>query len=209
MCQKLSDTPFLVLIYSDMDFNELKRLLEEDRSVRRYDNSREVTSETLEMLVNLTRYCASGRNAQPLRYRLVWKREECDAIFPALAWAGYYKDWDGPAPSEQPRAYLIQCLDTELGNDCLCDDGLQLQAITLGATTLGLRGCIIKAFNAAKVAEALGIDGRYKPRYVLALGYPAEKTRLVDMKGDGDFKYYRDEDDTQCVPKRGLDELII
>ncbi len=192
-----------------MELEQFKKLLERDRSVRRYDETRLISRETLVSLVELTRFCASGRNAQPLRYRLVTEPDERAGVFEHLAWAGYYKDWAGPATGERPTAYLIQCRDTTLGEGLLCDDGLQLQAITLGATTLGISCCIIKAFNSKGVADALGIDPRYKPHYVLALGYAAEKVKLVEMKPDGDFKYYRDEDDTQCVPKRPLDQLII
>ncbi len=190
-------------------FQILKELLEADRTVRRFDASRPVAHETLRELVGLTRFCASGRNAQPLRYRLVTDPDECARLFPALAWAGYYKEWPGPDEHERPTAYMVQCLDTELGKDCLCDDGLQLQAITLGATAKGLAGCIIKSFNKVTVVNALNIPERYTPRYVLALGYAAEKVKLVDMGPDGDFKYYRDSEWTQCVPKRALSELII
>lgn len=189
-------------------FQAFRELLRRDRSIRRFDHSMPIPEKTLRQLVELTRYCASGRNAQPLRYRLVCSEEECAAIFPALAWAGYYRDWMGPEPEQRPVAYLVQCLDTKYGENCLCDDGLQLQAITLGAQTLGIGGCIIKAFNADMVAEALGIDTRYKPRYVLALGYPDEAVEIVEMTDPDKFEYYRDAADRQCVPKRSLDELI-
>lgn len=190
-------------------FDILEGLLEANRSVRRFDSSRRIPTETLTRLVGLTRLCASGRNLQPLRYRIVSTPDECAALFPALAWAGYYKDWDGPEEGERPVAYLVQCLDTELAPDCLCDDGLQLEAMTLGATALGLSGCIIKAFNRLKVSEALGISARHVPRYVLALGHAAETVRLVPLPSDGDIRYYRDPHSTQCVPKRPLSGLLI
>ena len=187
----------------------VKELLERDRSVRRFDASRGIGADMLKNLVGLTCLCASGRNLQPLRYRIVSSADECARLFPSLAWAGYYKDWAGPAEGERPTAYLVQCIDTELAADCLCDDGLHLQAITLGATALGLSGCIIKAFNKAKLVEAIGLSERYKPLYVLALGYAAEEVKLVDIGEDGDYKYYRDADDAQCVPKRPLSEILI
>ncbi|MCI8999203.1 MAG: nitroreductase family protein [Muribaculaceae bacterium] len=192
-------------------FQELKDLLKSNRSYRRFDNSRPIPAEELRELVELTRFCSSGRNLQPLRYRIVTDREECAALYPALKWAGYFSDWDGPDPAQRPVAYLVQCIDTALANDCLCDDGLQLEAITLGAATKGIHGCIIKAFNSAKVTEALEIAERYKPRYVLALGYPAEKVEIVDTDGstEADIKYYRDQNDTHIVPKRPLSEIII
>lgn len=191
------------------DFELLKDLLIKNRSIRRFDSSKIISESTLRSLVELTRFCASGRNLQPLRYRLVTNPIECAALFPALAWAGYYKDWDGPEENERPVAYLVQCIDTELAQDCLCDDGLQLEAITLGATALGISGCIIKAFNVSALIESLAIPPRFKPRYVLALGYPSEKAEIVNLKPDGDIKYYRNESDTQCVPKRSIDTLLI
>lgn len=190
------------------NFNLFRELLLSNRSIRRFDNSRPIPRAELERLVELTRYCASGRNLQPLRYRIVCTADECAALFPALAWAGYYKDWDGPAPAERPVAYLVQCLDTSLTDNPLCDEGLQLEAVTLGASAMGIHGCIIKAFNAATVKAVLHLPDSMKPCYVLALGYPAETARIVDMT-DGDYRYFRNDADEQCVPKRPLSELLI
>lgn len=189
-------------------FEILRELLLSNRSIRRFDNSRKISHSELMEMVSLTRYCASGRNLQPLRYRIVDSEDECAALFPALAWAGYYKDWDGPVPEERPVAYLVQCLDTDLTETPMCDEGLQLEAITLGASAKGIHGCIIKAFNMEKVKEVLSLPQNMKPCYVLALGYPAEIAQIVDIK-EGDYKYYRNEADEQCVPKRPLSELVI
>ena len=191
-------------------FETLSDLLLHNRSYRRFDASKEISEETLRNLVNLTRYCASGRNAQPLKYRIVTSKEECDAIFPTLWWAGYLEDWDGPIPEERPTAYIIQCLDSRHGQNCLCCDGIQLEAITLGATALGLGGCIIKSFKAQKLSESLNLPKGMIPRYVLALGHPVEEVQIVDMNGlpDADFKYYRDINGKHYVPKRPLEELI-
>lgn len=194
-----------------MDFESLRQLMMSDRTVRRFQEDRKVSVETLEKLVELTRYCPSGRNAQPLRYFVIISEEIREKVYPLLKWAGYFQDWDGPEKGERPAAYLIQCLDTHYGKDCLCDDGLQLEAITLGMRTLGLGGCIIKAFNAPKLAEILSLDDRYTPRYVLALGYPAEEVKIEDMSldDDADFKYFRTPDGVHHVPKRPLEQLII
>lgn len=193
------------------DFENLRMLMKSNRTVRRFQEEKEVAPETLEKLVELTRYCPSGRNAQPLRYIIATAKDIRGKIFPLLKWAGYFKEWDGPEPGERPSAYLIQCLDTNFGQTCLCDDGLQLEAITLGMRTLGLGGCIIKAFDKVSLADALDIPKRYSPRYVLAIGYPAEEVRIEDMSGheDADFKYYRTSDGIHHVPKRLLQELII
>ncbi|MDE5629804.1 MAG: nitroreductase family protein [Muribaculaceae bacterium] len=195
----------------NITLESLCELLKSNRSYRRFNESKAITDSTLQQLVGLTRYCASARNLQPLRYRIVSSQKERDAIFPALKWAGYLSDWEGPAPSERPSAYLIQCLDVSLTTNCLCDDGLQLEAITLGASALGIHGCIIKAFNVPEIIAALHLPEQYKPLYVLALGYPAEKVVVTDTDGshDADIRYYRTADSTHIVPKRPVSELII
>lgn len=194
-----------------MDFESLRRLMKSDRSVRRFQESEEVSRETLERVVELVRYCPSGRNVQSLRYVIVTDETVKSSIFPLLKWAGYFRDWEGPGAGERPAAYLVQCLDTLYGDNCLCDDGLQLEALTLGLRSLGLAGCIIKSFDHIRLKELLGLDERFSPRYVVALGYPAEEVVIEDMSGDedADFKYFRTADGVHHVPKRRLEELII
>ena len=194
-----------------MTLTDLKDALKKNRTYRRFDSTIIVDEDTLTQLVELTRFCASGRNAQPLKYRMVTNANEREAVFNTLAWAGYYKDWDGPSEGERPTAYLVQCLDTQYGDNCLCDDGLHLEAITLGATTLGLGCCIIKAFKAKELSQSLALPQSLVPRYVVAIGKPAETIILEDMDGtpDASFKYYRDEKEQHHVPKRPLEELII
>ena len=50
-----------------------------------------------------------------LKYRLVDSPEECDRLFPCLAWAGALKDWNGPEKGEQPSAYIVILCDLALG----------------------------------------------------------------------------------------------
>ena len=188
--------------------NLIRQLLEKDRSIRRFDESRPVSPGQLLQLIDLTRYCASGRNLQPLKYRLVATPEECSRVFPLLAWAAYLSEWPGPEVGERPTAYLVQSLDTRLTQSCLCDDGLQLQAITLGATALGLGGCIIKSFNLTALRQTLALPDWATPLYVLALGYPKETVRLTGVE-NGNIKYSRNPEGVHFVPKRQLEDLII
>lgn len=196
---------------SSITFPDLRQLLMKNRTVRRFQGDKEIEVNTIRQLIELVRYTASGRNAQPLKYQIITESGEREAVYPLLAWAGYFKEWPGPDISERPTAFIVQCLDTRYGENCLCDDGLQLEAITLGACTRNLGCCIIKAFNAPKLAEVLHLPEHLKPRYVVALGYPAENVVIEDMNGDADadFKYYRTADGIHHVPKRTIDELII
>ena len=150
----------------------LKELLLKNRSYRRFVQDVRITREELTEWVGLTRYCASGRNAQALKYKVVADAGLCDKVFPNLAWAGYLKDWDGPEEGERPAAYLIQLLDTSIVENCLCDDGIQAQTILLGAVEKGYGGCIIKAFKNESLREVLQLPEHLKIMYVIALGKP-------------------------------------
>ena len=188
-----------------------KELLKSDRSYRRFNENHPVDREMLLRLVELTRYCASGRNLQPMKYYIVNDLETCDKIFPLLKWAVYLTDWDGPEKGERPTAYLIQCLDMSLTKNYLCDDGIQLQAITLGAVAEGLGCCIIKSFNTVKLKDVLNLADNLEPLYVIAIGKPIEKIVIEDMDSmdKRDIRYYRTADGIHRVPKRALEELII
>lgn len=190
-------------------FNSIRELLKADRSVRRFQADKPIPHSTLLDLIDLTRFCASSQNMQPLRYVIVDDAPTKDILFPLLRWARHLKDWDGPTPEERPSAYLVQLTDTTIAPSLLCDCGLQLQAITLGATSLGINGCIIRNFNPAEVHQALKLDSRYKVEYVLALGYASEKIKMTSLAENEDSGYYRLPDGTHVVPKRTLDQLII
>ena len=49
---------------------DLKNLVKNNRSYRRFDEKFTITRETLVELIGLARFAASGRNAQPLKYFL-------------------------------------------------------------------------------------------------------------------------------------------
>lgn len=191
-----------------MEFNELRELLAQNRSYRRFDESKRIDKSELEEIVGLARLCASGRNLQPLKYKLVVDEQECEKVFENLAWAGYLTDWAGPEKGERPVAYIVQCLDLDLTNNPMCDEGLQLESLTLGAVAKGYGTCIIKSFNIPEITKILNLNPNLAPTYVIALGVPVEKVQIEDMK-NGDIKYWRDTEMVHHVPKRGLNELIV
>ncbi|MDR2130524.1 MAG: nitroreductase family protein [Odoribacteraceae bacterium] len=193
-----------------MDKNQvmLKELLLKNRSYRRFYQAERVPAAMLREWVGLACLCPSGRNAQPLKYRPVTSEEMCEKVFVALSWAGYLKDWNGPAEGERPAAYLVQLLDTRVAGDCACDDGIQALAILLGAVEEGFGGCIVKAFREEVLRRELSLPAWLVIRHVIALGRPKERVVLEAMRGD-DCKYWRDADGTHHVPKRLPGDLIV
>ncbi len=187
----------------------IEDLVRKNRSYRRFQQDVPVSIDTLRELVNLARLSASAANLQPLKYILSCDPETNATIFPCTRWAGYLKDWDGPAEGERPAAYVIILGDTEIRSSFGCDHGIAAQSMMLGASERGLGGCMLGALDREGLQEAFGIPERYEILLALALGKPKETVVLEEAGHDGEIKYYRDENGIHHVPKRPLDELIL
>jgi nitroreductase len=187
----------------------IRDLITQNRSYRRFHQEVPVERETLKELVDLARLSASAANLQPLKYILSNEPEKNELIFSCLRWAGYLKDWRGPAEGEKPSAYIIILGDHRVSNGFLCDHGVAAQSILLGAVERGLGGCMLAAVQRTKLAKLLEIPDYYEILLVLALGKPKEKVVLETVGDDGDIKYWRDKDEVHHVPKRKLDDIIV
>lgn len=186
----------------------LKDLIYKTRTCRRFDESYRINYATLESLVDLARMSASGANKQPLKYLIYNTQEDCERIFPYLAWAGYLTEWPGPKKGERPSAYIVILGDRSITGTFGVDHGIAAQSIMLGAHEVGLGGCIIGSITREELCDTLRISDGYELLFVLALGKPVEKIIIEDIK-DGDVKYWRDSDSNHHVPKRSLGEVII
>ena len=199
-----SGAPVFCLIRERLDM--IEDLIKKNRSYRRFYQSEPVSIETLRGLVNLTRFCASGSNLQPLRYKLVNDPAGCADVYRTLGWAGFLKDWGGPAEGERPSAYIVVAYDPALNKNPAADAGIAAQTILLGATEQGLGGCMLGNVKRSALKASLHIP--YEISLVIALGKPKEKVVLEKMK-NGDVKYWRDEAEVHHVPKRALDDILL
>ncbi len=187
----------------------IHELIARCRSYRRFYQDQAVDMETLRGLVDLARLSASGMNRQPLKYYLSYAPETNAVIFPNLGWAGYLKDWGGPVEGERPAGYIVILGDREIQSDFGVDYGIAAQSIMIGATFLGLGGCMIRNIRQAGLRRALQIPPRFEILMVLALGRPREEVVIDSVGPDGDIRYWRDAHGVHHVPKRSLDEIIL
>jgi nitroreductase len=187
----------------------LKDIVAASRSYRRFDGSVAVPMTVLEELVDLARLCPSAANRQPLRFILCNDPADREAVFACLKWAAYLKDWDGPAPSERPAAYVIVVNTARDWDMARIDQGIMAQTMLLGAVEKGLGGCMLGAIDRERLRDHLGLDPDLEICLILALGKPAEDVRIVDLPADGSIRYWRDEAGTQFVPKRSRQELVL
>ncbi len=189
-----------------MDFDDM---IFKNRSYRRFDENFKISADVLKKLVGYARLSASSGNIQGLKFYLSADRAKNKIIFRHLQWAFYLKDWDGPEKGERPSAYIIILGDTDIHATVEIDVGIAAQSILLGATSIGLGGCMFGSVNRVGLRKKLHIPKKFQIPLVIALGKPKEKIVIEQVGSDCNIEYWRDEESTHHVPKRSLDELII
>lgn len=187
----------------------IEDLIRGNRSFRRFHENEAVSLDTLKWLVNLGRLSASGANLQPLKYILSNEPGKNAAIFSCLAWAGYLKDWPGPAEGERPAAYIVILGDKEITQNFGVDHGIAAQSMLLGAREKGLGGCMIGSIQRDRLRDVLQIAPTFDILLVIALGKPKEKVVFEEAAPGESIKYYRDAQSVHHVPKRRLEDIIL
>jgi nitroreductase len=185
-------------------------LVKRSRSVRRYQEDKDIPKSVLLELVDSARTVPSAGNRQPNRFIIVNDKNLNKGIFNSLRWLGYLSEDMGPKVGERPNAYIIMLHDTTIKNASIAfDAGIAAQTIVLGANYRGLGCCIIGSVDSSKISALLNIPPRYDGMMVIALGYPVEEVVIEESKDSTDVKYWRDENKVHHVPKLPLERVLI
>ena len=178
---------------------ETLQAIKSRRSIRLYKDT-PVEQEKMDALLDIIGLYTSGANLQPLKFRVVQSKEECDAVFPHLKWAGYLPGFV-IEKHQQPTAYIVVVRDTTVAGDAEYSAGAATNALCIAAADLGLGSCILGSCDRKKLHSLLNIDAeRYEILYVVSFGYPDHEADYVPMTDS--IKYYRTEDGAFHVPKR-------
>lgn len=189
----------------------VRELLQKDRSYRGFDHSVKFDRNYLEKLVEVTRWCASSMNIQPLKYAVAYDEKTVDAIQKETLWARQIPDNNLPYKGKEPTAWIAICQDTRIDKNLtrfLRDVGIVAEAILLQATEDGNGGIMIGSFMAGNVSKILNLPEYLHPMQLVAIGKPDDRIVLEDATDDH-WLYYRDENDVHHVPKRTLEEILI
>ena len=183
----------------------LAALLLKNRSTRGYDASYQVRADQLRRIVGVNCKLASARNRQVLRFRLV-AADEAHKVLPFIRMGAGLKELHLPIQGTEPNAFIVVCSTIEPRNSTFVDLGISAQSMLLQAVEMGLNGLCIMDFDGSSLVEALQLP--YKPLLVVAIGKSAETVRLVDIKENDDYSYYR-KDGVHYVPKVVVEDLMI
>ena len=187
----------------------LDKLIRKNRSYRRFNQKKAISTDILKKLVNYARLSPSSANIQPLKYYISNSAAKNEFIFSAISWAGYLKGWHGPTEGEKPSAYIIILGDTAIKKNFSIDPGICAQSIMLGAVEEGFGGCMIGSIKKEQLQDDLSIPAQYEILLVLALGKPAEKVIIDEIEKNESIKYWRDNSNAHHVPKRKLNDITL
>jgi nitroreductase len=146
-------------------------------------------------------------NRQPLKYIIVNDPQLLLSVFNTLTWARNIPGYKH-APFEVPKAFIVILLDTEIREQAGNDPGIAAMSISMVAYEAGIGSCILGSVDRPKLQEILTIPNHLQILLVVALGYPREKSKAVELK-DGDTKYWFDSGGVLNVPKRKLEDIVV
>ena len=187
---------------------DMMEFLRSRRTYRRFAQ-RAVPHEILTEAVDAARMASCGANRQTVRYIVVESADAVAAVQPLVHWAAYLPPEQGtPKADELPTAFIAVLQDDNLPGASDVDVGLALGSLTAAAWAHGVGSCIMGAIDRPALKELLALPEGVRLCYMVALGYPTHESHLVEMQ-DGSVKYYLDADRNYCVPKRGIDEVLL
>lgn len=178
------------------------------RSIRKFEQKK-VKKDDLIKLIDCARVSAYGANSQPLKFKIIDDSEKCGELFPLIRWAAYLTD-GAPKDTERPAAYIAVLGDSQIKSSSTFETeaGAAVTTMMLEAVEMGLGSCWLGAINREEIKKSLSLPDNLSVVYLLALGYPAQESKMVEMK-NGDVKYFLDENNVVNVPKRSLEEIIV
>ena len=182
-----------------MKYEELKKLIQEARTTRRFKKDIEIKLKDLREILDLARITSSAKNMQPIKYILVTNKEAVNQLAQNTTWASTIKDWT-QSEDERPSAFILMLNDQMIDGFPMFDAGASFTAISLAAKTKGLATAPLASINKELCRNLFVIPDSYDVMIGIALGVPNEEIRLIDAQ-DFDTSYYRDEKQTHFVPK--------
>ena len=186
---------------------DLNQLILETRTIRRFEQ-KPIDSKILREMIENARISPSAANAQPLRYVVVSKKDLVEKIQPLVHWAAALpKELGTPKIGEQPVAFVTVSKIPNANSFSDIDVGLAAQNMILTARNHGIGACIMASIDREKIKSILGIAEDL--RIVIALGYPAHESHIVevDKSREKPLNYFLDDQKNYFVPKRSFDEI--
>ncbi len=187
---------------------DLEQLLKTRRTHRRFQQI-PISDEDAAYIVRAQQYASCSRNEQHLRYLVIRSPELLKAIFPHTHWAGRLpRELGFPKPEERPTMYIL-VMDLSGGKNYRAElnAGLAISNMTLAAWERGIGSCILGNIARAQIQKVLNIPSENSLLYLLAMGYPADSSRVLEISLGGDCAYFMEAPNQFVVPKYRVEDI--
>ena len=180
---------------------DLATLYQGCRTYRRFTQEH-IPETILHKIVNVARERSCARNENALRYAVVSRPELVAAMQPMLHWAAALSPEIGtPKIGEQPTALIVMARTEAASPLSDIDIGIAAGAMAVTAWQQGIGSAILASINQPQIKQLLHIPDGIELRLVLALGYPAHKSTVVEPQAGKTLDYYVDDQRNYYVPK--------
>lgn len=177
------------------------------RTIRKF-RQMPIMENDIKDIIECARLAPTGANLQSLKYAVVKDETVRKQMFPYIKYAGYLPGWN-PTFDECPPVFIVIVNDTDIKPDIRSevDCGAAIMSMCLAALDKGIGSCWLGAIDRDKIKDILNLKDNHSIAYILGLGYPDQDAKAVPMADS--IKYYFDDEGTVCVPKRGMEEILI
>ena len=190
-----------------MKYDELKSLIQDARTTRRFKKDATVSLDDLKDLIELGRQTSSAKNMQPIKYILITNKDFVQKLAQTAKWASHLTNWT-QSEDERPSAFILMLNDRMIDGYPLFDAGASFTAISLAAKSKGLATAPLASIDKELCQKLFVIPDNLDIMIGIAVGVSNENIKLLDTNSF-DTSYYRLEDETHCVPKRDLNQIIL
>ena len=187
---------------------DFMQFLRTRRTYRRFKQT-PVPAAVVDDILEAARIASCGANRQTLKYLVVQSPDQVAKVGALVHWAAYLPPEQGtPGPEEGPTLFVAVFQDDALPGANDTDAGLALGSMTAAAWSHGVGSCIMGAIDRPALCDLFGTAPSLRLHSMVAFGYPAHESRVVEMR-DGDVRYYLDDARDYCVRKRPLSEILL
>lgn len=192
---------------------QVEHALRSRRSIRTY-KKKAVDRETITRLIDIARYAPSGHNSQPVRWHIIYEREEVHRL------AGFVADWMRSHLKKQSALAMSFQMDRiikgwDAGMDPICRNAphvviahapkqnlaapaactIALSYLDLAAPSFGLGACWAGYFNTAAtmwppMQEALGLPDGNTCFGSMMIGYPKYAYCRLPLRNDPEITWH-------------------
>ena len=186
---------------------QIMKMLEGRRTIRRFDESKKIDDSAVADIKRAAQLASSAMNRQPMRYIYVRDEKTVNDIFDITMWGAALPNGLGrPKIGERPAMMVAVLYEKELSSRYVeFDSGLAVSNMTLAAYSHGIGSCILGSANIEKLRAMIDISDNLEVSCVVAFGYPACESRVVESDGEN-LKYQLDEKNNYVVPKRRIED---